>query len=388
MKPSNVIYLITNLVNGKRYVGQTVSIQSRWKAHQKESRNGNQRPLYRAMRKYGLVNFVIEELGQYPDTKSLNEAESYWIRYYQSETPLGYNLTSGGDRGWSVTGEVRRKLTLSHGGLTEDQELEVVQKYKLGFGSIQLSDEYGVRASTILNILERHRCQRRTQSESKGGLPRELEPEVILEYSNGNNASQVGREYGVSYVVILGVLRRNKFPVKSISLSNGGLPVEQESCVVHDYMEGMSAPQVGAKYGVSKTTILSILERHGVRRRDNVEARGGLPREQESKVVREYLEGESAIQLGARYGVSNVTISNILERNGCRKRTLREARGGLTEDQSLQVLQEYQLGSSTVELAAKYEVTDSCISSILKRYGCPRRGHGKASRQLSQLSAQ
>lgn len=59
------IYCITNLINSKRYVGKTTtSIEERWKEHcydfQKE--RCNKRPLYDAMNKYGVENFMIEEL--------------------------------------------------------------------------------------------------------------------------------------------------------------------------------------------------------------------------------------------------------------------------------------------------------------------------------------
>lgn len=57
------IYLITNKVNGKYYVGRTTrTIEARWKEHIKCMNSGDNRHLYLAMRKYGLENFIIEEL--------------------------------------------------------------------------------------------------------------------------------------------------------------------------------------------------------------------------------------------------------------------------------------------------------------------------------------
>lgn len=57
------IYKITNDVNGKVYIGKTLNtVESRWKehCHDKDRRNMENRPLYRAMNKYGLEHFSIE----------------------------------------------------------------------------------------------------------------------------------------------------------------------------------------------------------------------------------------------------------------------------------------------------------------------------------------
>lgn len=87
------IYLIENKINGKKYIGKTYSsIEKRWKEHIKD-RIRFDRPLYRAMNKYGIENFSIQEL-EY--CENLEEREIYWISFYDSYHN-GYNATLGGD---------------------------------------------------------------------------------------------------------------------------------------------------------------------------------------------------------------------------------------------------------------------------------------------------
>lgn len=92
------IYKITNDVNGKVYIGKTTkSVEKRWKEHFKDSKKERckNRPLYRAMNKYGVEHFSIETIEQCTD-ENASESEKYWISYYRSFR-YGYNATCGGD---------------------------------------------------------------------------------------------------------------------------------------------------------------------------------------------------------------------------------------------------------------------------------------------------
>lgn len=92
------IYKITNIKNDKCYIGKTLkTISERWKEHCKDylRRDEEKRPLYSAMKKYGIENFKIEEIEQCNEN-IVNDREKYWIEYYGS-FKNGYNATIGGD---------------------------------------------------------------------------------------------------------------------------------------------------------------------------------------------------------------------------------------------------------------------------------------------------
>lgn len=90
------IYQIVNDINQKVYVGKTdFSIEKRFREHCKDAfkeRNEN-RPLYRAMLKYGIEHFHVELLEETDDPE---EREIYWIKAKDSYRN-GYNATLGGD---------------------------------------------------------------------------------------------------------------------------------------------------------------------------------------------------------------------------------------------------------------------------------------------------
>lgn len=90
------IYQIINDINDKVYVGKTeISIEKRFKQHCADSQKQTEekRPLYAAMRKYGLSHFHIELI---EETDKPNEREVYWIKEKNSYSN-GYNATRGGD---------------------------------------------------------------------------------------------------------------------------------------------------------------------------------------------------------------------------------------------------------------------------------------------------
>lgn len=89
------IYLITNLINSKKYIGRTTRLrfQQRWTEHLSESRKLHKKePLYRAIRKYGEENFSFEIIDTAKNGKELALLESKYIIQYDTLCPKGYNL--------------------------------------------------------------------------------------------------------------------------------------------------------------------------------------------------------------------------------------------------------------------------------------------------------
>lgn len=90
------IYQIINDINDKIYIGKTErSIEERWNEHCRACNyvHYEKRPLYSAMKKYGIEHFHISLL---EETDNPEERETYWIEQKQS-FKHGYNATIGGD---------------------------------------------------------------------------------------------------------------------------------------------------------------------------------------------------------------------------------------------------------------------------------------------------
>lgn len=95
------IYKITNLINGKVYIGQSINIEKRIKEHFYKAKcfgeTSYNSALHQAIRKYGEENFSWEILEECSIDK-IDDKERFYIEQYNSITPDGYNILDGGQK--------------------------------------------------------------------------------------------------------------------------------------------------------------------------------------------------------------------------------------------------------------------------------------------------
>ena len=129
------IYLIKNNVNNKVYVGKTeISIAKRFQGHIRDSRRERckNRPLYRAMNKYGVENFTVSMI---EETDRPEDREIFWIAFYDSYKN-GYNATLGGD-----------------GKKYLDYDL-IVSTYKILHNARQTASVLGISDDTVEKVIK------------------------------------------------------------------------------------------------------------------------------------------------------------------------------------------------------------------------------------------
>jgi group I intron endonuclease len=103
------VYLITNTVNGKKYVGQTVQpLDTRWRQHQKQSQN--KAILQLAIRKHGAAAFTVSMLAEAGSREELNALERRFIEQLGTLAPAGYNLYTGGGAAGKLAESLRQRI--------------------------------------------------------------------------------------------------------------------------------------------------------------------------------------------------------------------------------------------------------------------------------------
>lgn len=143
IKRQPCIYKITNLVDGKVYIGQTNrTFKERKKNHLScLRRNKHRNPLFQnAWNKYGEKNFMFEVIQNCAENE-LDDLERFWIELFDSANKkYGYNLESGGSLSKTLSMETRNKngkpVILTNTGEIFPSASLAAEKYNLSQGSI------------------------------------------------------------------------------------------------------------------------------------------------------------------------------------------------------------------------------------------------------------
>ena len=172
------IYIIENIANAKKYVGQSINVRSRIGKHKSYLKSGKHENIYlqRAYDKYGLESFVFDII-EYCPIEFLDERERHYISFYKTlDYNLGYNLESGGNEGKIVseltrlkkvgknnpmfgkkkTREEKENLSIMLRGknnkLTEKNVVKIKELLIKGVSQREISEVFNVNFSTISKI--------------------------------------------------------------------------------------------------------------------------------------------------------------------------------------------------------------------------------------------
>lgn len=133
------IYLVTNIVNNKKYIGLTTkTVEERWARHIYDATvRKDDFYFHRAIRKYGVDNFKVEKIEECLD-EELSEKEKFYIQQYDSfyQNQKGYNLTYGGD------------------GLSTIDYKKVLLLWKQGLSAKEIALVLDVNSITICHFLK------------------------------------------------------------------------------------------------------------------------------------------------------------------------------------------------------------------------------------------
>ncbi len=181
MRVFGVVYMIWNLVNGGRYVGQTIQpLKKRFQEHAKCKKNA---PISRAIRKYGKENFYCGVIKSCASKEELDYWEKFYIATLKTKVPCGYNRTDGGEGtiGYRHTPECRAKLSAEKTG------------EKNHFFGKHLSEEHRASIKTALTGKTRSPEHCKNLSLSKLGKP--LPPETCIKMAEAQSGEK-NHNYG------------------------------------------------------------------------------------------------------------------------------------------------------------------------------------------------
>ena len=177
------IYKITNKLNNKVYIGQTIQKPiERFYQHcaKKCDKYILNMVIHKAIFKYGKDNFTFEVIEEVPK-QQLNEREEYWIKYYNSYTD-GYNSTKGGQKGNKPFKNIDNKV--------------IIEQYQQGKSLRTIGKMFNIDKATVKSILIRNNIKLRTTRTYK--LSQEDRANIILDIKQGLSRNTVVSKWNIS----------------------------------------------------------------------------------------------------------------------------------------------------------------------------------------------
>jgi group I intron endonuclease len=172
-----VVYKITNILNGKSYIGQTVQkLDRRLNQHKcKKYADSGKSLISQAIQKYGFNNFTVETLSYCSSYEMMDKHEIKAIQYFNTVSPNGYNLTHGGqsqgkkceeivqriaskNRGKTRSLEVRKNVSEAHKGLVYNSRRKPIKSKCLKTGVVEVFDKLSAVSEVGLNYTAVSRC--------------------------------------------------------------------------------------------------------------------------------------------------------------------------------------------------------------------------------------
>lgn len=172
------IYKITNKINGKSYIGQSIHIEQRWQEHL--YKNTHCSLIKYAFHKYGVDNFIFEVLEECKQ-EELNEKEQYWIKYFNT-FENGYNLTLGGD------------------GVLKYSIEAIYEDYCNTNSMLQTSKNIGCHIGTVRRVLREYGINNHEQSDAKP--VQQIEPTTLQVIKTYTSIEEAAIEMGVTHNAI------------------------------------------------------------------------------------------------------------------------------------------------------------------------------------------
>jgi len=182
------IYLVTNIVNGKIYIGQTKR-KDRWYHHKWAAKNGrkNKMILHKAIRKYGAENFIYEILVTGVPANIINEYENLFIESFESTNDLiGYNYLSWGS---AYNGEMRGEKHPNYG--KKNERLAEMNRERRGVAS-------SVTQKKVASLTHKNVPKAEAQKEKMSLSRKEYcknNKDKILAASIKGNAKRIGKSF-------------------------------------------------------------------------------------------------------------------------------------------------------------------------------------------------
>ncbi|MFF4536559.1 HNH endonuclease [Streptomyces aureus] len=247
---------------------------------------------------------------------------------------------------------------------TEEQEADVVRRYRSGESAESIGKVYGCSNGPIIKILKRREAY--SPKPWSGGPRRHFTnsqiADMVSRYEAGEDANAISRSYECSRDVVHRVLRERGVYRGRQRLR--ALTAAQEKEAAKRYGNGESALAIALSFGLrTGSAVERVLKAHGSYQPREFD---GFTAKEEADMVARYLARESAESIRRSYGCSRQPVVTVLTRHGVYQSKRFQ---GFTPKERDEIVARYQAGAKPAQIARDFRCSQETIDRMLQRLG-------------------
>lgn len=263
------VYKITNTLNGKVYIGQTVDYRKRKVGHFSYLRRNAHRNSYlqKSFNKYGESSFKMEIIKECA-VDELDKLEIYYMRKYNSiDKTLGYNMVIGGNTNKSFPDYIRQKMSRSQKGRIISEE------HRKRIGEWHKGKTISPKDIEKANKTKKDNQIQWGETNPNAVLTNDDVEKLIKDMLNGLTVEDVMKKYKCSRQTVYGITRNRTYKAILPNLRKKLYNLNEENKkntlnkIIPMYLNGKSQNKISKELGIARRTVSKVLKENNINTR-------------------------------------------------------------------------------------------------------------------------
>lgn len=263
------VYKITNTLNGKVYIGQTVDYRKRKVGHFSYLRRNAHRNRYlqKSFNKYGESSFKMEIIKECA-VDELDKLEIYYMRKYNSiDKTLGYNMVIGGNTNKSFPDYIRQKMSRSQKGRIISEE------HRKRIGKWHKGKTISPKDIEKANKTKKDNQIQWGETNPNAVLTNDDVEKLIKDMLNGLTVEDVMKKYKCSRQTVYGITRNRTYKAILPNLRKKLYNLNEENKkntlnkIIPMYLNGKSQNKISKELGIARRTVSKVLKENNINTR-------------------------------------------------------------------------------------------------------------------------
>ena len=263
------VYKITNTLNGKVYIGQTVDYRKRKVGHFSYLRRNAHRNRYlqKSFNKYGESSFKMEIIKECA-VDELDKLEIYYMRKYNSiDKTLGYNMVIGGNTNKSFPDYIRQKMSRSQRGRIISEE------HRKRIGKWHKGKTISPKDIEKANKTKKDNQIQWGETNPNAVLTNDDVEKLIKDMLNGLTVEDVMKKYKCSRQTVYGITRNRTYKAILPNLREKLYNLNEENKkntlnkIIPMYLNGSSQNEISKELGIARRTVSKVLKENNINTR-------------------------------------------------------------------------------------------------------------------------